>query len=147
MNTEWITNAHEWMVETRHYWIEVLRMVLGVLMLNNGLYFIRNTQEIHAMIEEALPIAPFIVAHYVVVAFLAGGVLLIIGLVTRVAALLHIPILFGAVVCVHGLDVFMGGAEQAEYALLVLFLMIAFFFYGGGRWSMDHQVLRKAEEE
>lgn len=141
------TSVPAWMIQTRHYWIEITRMVLGLLMLNNGVYFIRNSEEMHAMIEEALPIAPFIVAHYVIFAFLVGGILLVLGLLTRVAAIVQIPILLGAVFLVHGFEIFMGGAEQPEYALLVLLLLIVFFFYGGGKWSVDHHLMRRSESE
>ncbi len=141
------TSVQAWMVQTRHYWIEITRMVLGLLMLNNGIYFIRNSEEMHAMIEEALPIAPFIVAHFVIFAFLAGGILLVVGLLTRIAAIVQIPVLLGAVFLVHGLDIFMGGAQQPEYALLVLLLLIVFFFYGGGKWSADHHLMRRSESD
>lgn len=136
----------EWMVEYRHYGIEVLRIVLGLLMFNNGIYFIRNSEIMHAMLEEALPVAPFIAAHVVVFAFLAGGILLMLGLLTRVAAIIQVPILLGAVLFVHGPNIFMGGAQQPEYALLVLLLLIVFFFYGGGKWSVDHHLMRQKQE-
>ena len=141
------TSVPSWMVTNRHYWIELTRIVLGALMFNNGVYFVRNSGEMHRMLEQALPVDPFIVAHIVVVVFLAGGVLLMLGLLTRVAAAAQIPILLGAVFLVHGTDIFLGGANQPEYALLVLLLLIVFFFYGGGKWSMDHYVMRAKEEE
>lgn len=69
------------------------------------------------------------------------------GLLTRLAALVQIPILLGAVLVVH----FQGGllepSQSLEFSVLVLFLLIAFFLYGSGQWSVDYYFfVRKAEE-
>src|SRR5919108_5457928 len=41
-------------------------------------------------------------AWYLIVAHLIGGILIVVGLWTRLAALLNVPIMAGAVVLVHG---------------------------------------------
>ena len=134
-----------WMVETRHYWIELTRIMMGVLIFFKGYTFVQDISGLHVLLEEALPIAPFIVAHYVVFAHLVGGILLVLGLLTRTAALVQIPILLGAVFLVHGSEIFMAGTGEPQYALLILFLLIVFFFYGSGKWSVDHHLMRKEQ--
>lgn len=138
-------NWNEILVKTRHYWIEFLRIVLGVLLFAKGYYFVENLSEIYGIIDANLPVSPFIAAHYVVAAHLAGGMMLIFGLLTRIAAAIQIPVLVGALVFVHAREVVLGPQESFEYALLILILLVVFFFYGGGKWSADYFIIRKKE--
>lgn len=133
-------------VEYRHYWIEGLRIFFGALLFYRGYYFVENLSEIYALIEETFTIATFFVVHYVVAGHLVGGIMLCLGLLTRFAALIQIPILIGAAFFVHGMGLF-GPATEQEYTLLVLVLLIVFFFYGGGKWSVDHNLMRREEAE
>lgn len=130
-------------VETRHYWIEALRIFTGGLLFYKGFYFVENISEIYAMIEQDTVVPAFVLAHYVVGAHLVGGLMLMFGLLTRLAAAIQIPILLGAVLFVHGRQAILGGSNELEYALLMLVLLIIFFFYGSGKWSVDHRVIRR----
>lgn len=135
-----------WMEGYRYICIEILRMFLGALIFYKGYYFVENISEIYAMIEQTMQISAYIVAHYVVVAHLVGGILLITGLLTRLAAFIQIPVLLGAVIFVHRGEFLMGSGTDLEYALLVLVLLTVFFFYGGGRLSLDYWLLRRKEK-
>jgi uncharacterized membrane protein YphA (DoxX/SURF4 family) len=135
-----------WMESYRYICIEILRMFLGGLIFYKGYYFVENISEIYAMIEQTMQISAYIVAHYVVVAHLVGGILLITGLLTRLAAFIQIPVLLGAVIFVHRGEFLMGSGTDLEYALLVLVLLTVFFFYGGGRLSLDYWLLRRKEK-
>jgi putative oxidoreductase len=132
-------------VETRHYWIEILRIFTGGLLFYQGYFFVENISEVYALIEQSMNISAFIIAHYVVGAHLVGGLMLILGMLTRLAAIVQIPILLGAVIFVHGRSAFLGPGADFEYALLMLILLVVFFFYGAGKWSVDHWVIRRKE--
>jgi len=131
-----------WLVKNRHYSIEILRIFLGVLLCHKGYLFIDNISEFYSLIEENLAINSFVVAHYVVAAHFFGGIMLILGLITRLAVLIQIPVLIGAVFFVHTRDILLVTASELEYSILILVLLIVFLFYGGGKWSLDHQIIR-----
>lgn len=135
-----------WLVKHRHYSIEALRIFLGGLLFFKGYVFVENISEIYDVIEESMQISSFVVSHYVVVAHLIGGLMLAFGLLTRIAVVLQLPVLLGAVFFVHMRDIFMVTASELEYSILVLVLLIVFFFYGGGKLSMDHFMIRKKEK-
>lgn len=135
-----------WMEGYRHICIEILRMFLGGLIFYKGYYFIENISEIYATIEETMQISAYIVAHYVVLAHLVGGIMLIMGLLTRLAAFIQLPVLLGAVIFVHRGEFLLGAGTNLEYALLILVLLTVFFFYGGGRLSLDYWLLRRKEK-
>ena len=86
-----------------------------------------------------------IVGHYVIIAHLVGGLFLAIGLFTRFAALLQIPVLFGAVFFVHRAEGLFTTSQNLEFSILVLFLLILIFFYGPGVLSLDRVFFKKTE--
>lgn len=65
---------------------------------------------------------------------LLGGFFLMVGLMTRLAALIQLPILIGAIIFVQK-----GGLSASEMwlAILTLLLLIFFLFEGGGPVSLD----------
>lgn len=83
------------------------------------------------------------VMHYVALAHLFGGALLAIGLITRIAALVQLPILIGAVFFVHVEEGLLATGQSLEFSALVLFLLIVVFLFGPGRWSADRYVFER----
>jgi uncharacterized membrane protein YphA (DoxX/SURF4 family) len=62
-----------------------------------------------------------------------GGVLLIVGFWTRLAAALQLPIMLSAVVMVHWRQ----GFDHVEFPLLVLIATLAIALRGPGRLAID----------
>jgi|AntRauTorcE11898_2_1112593.scaffolds.fasta_scaffold02392_5 uncharacterized membrane protein YphA (DoxX/SURF4 family) len=145
MNTAESSNQKSWLVSNRHYAIEFLRIFLGGLLFIKGYFFIENINEIYGLIEENMQISSFIVAHYVAFAHLVGGLMLAFGLFTRLAALVQLPVLIGAVFFIDTRDAMLATGSQFEYSLMVLVLLLVFLVYGGGKWSVDHQIIRRKE--
>lgn len=75
---------------------------------------------------------------YVITLHIIGGFLLAIGFVTRIAALLQIPVLFGAVFFVHLKQGLFKVEQSFELSMLVLVLLVIFFLFGGGKFSIDN---------
>ncbi|MEX0661833.1 MAG: DoxX family protein [Balneolaceae bacterium] len=136
----------EWLVNHRHYAIEFLRIFLGGLLFIKGYFFIENITEIYSLIEESMQISSFVITHYVAMAHLVGGLMLAFGLLTRLAAFVQLPVLIGAAFFVHDGNIPFVTASEFEYSLVVLILLLVFFVYGGGKWSLDHQIIRKKEK-
>ncbi|NBC26478.1 MAG: DoxX family membrane protein [Bacteroidetes bacterium] len=136
-----------WMTANRHYAIELLRIFLGALLFMKGYFFIENINDIYGLIEENMEYSSFIIAHYVAVAHLVGGLMLAFGLFTRLASIVQLPVLFGAVFLIDSQDTMLTTGSQFEYSLVVLVLLLVFLIYGGGKWSVDHKVIRKDNQE
>lgn len=129
--------------------LDLIRMYLGIGLFFKGIYFLMHIDELSQLMEGAgnLWLAPAVMAHYVIVAHIVGGFLLAIGLLTRAAAIVQIPILMGAVFYVHmSRFIVLGPRQNLEFAALVLFLLMLIFLYGPGRWSLDHYLGRKVPE-
>lgn len=84
---------------------------------------------------------------YISIAHLIGGFLLILGLVTRLAALLQIPILVGAVFFVHFRQGLVTTGQSLELSVLVLILLIIYFLFGSGVLAVDKHIAKKKSGE
>jgi uncharacterized membrane protein YphA (DoxX/SURF4 family) len=134
--------------DKHHYLIpDILRMILGTIIFLKGLYFISHTAELqHTLSQSQFPWLAFGIAHYVAMISLAGGVMIAIGCLTRLACALQIPILLGAVLFVNWNKGIFGGDAELLLSILVLVLLVFYFFYGSGVISADH-ALRSTKPE
>ena len=124
-----------------------IRVFLGFALFIRGLIFIGDQEALMNLIlasgmEWALPNA---LIHYITLAHLGGGLMLLFGLLTRVAALAQIPILFGAVFFIHWQEGLFTAGQSLELAAMVLFLLVLVFLAGPGDLSMDHHFFGKEE--
>jgi uncharacterized membrane protein YphA (DoxX/SURF4 family) len=134
--------------------LDVVRAFLGVALFMRGVMFMKDTNSLAALIDTHVDwFWPVFVAHYVGLAHLAGGALLALGLVTRIAAAAQLPVLLGAVFLVHWQDGLMtvrdglavGGS--LELAALVLVLLAVFSVVGAGPWSVQSFLDERAAEQ
>ncbi|MDQ6609162.1 MAG: DoxX family membrane protein [Bacteroidota bacterium] len=134
--------------DTHHpKYLDILRIVLGMFLCFKGIEFARNTNLLNELMSRQVPFSSFLIiliGHYIVFVHIMGGFLLALGLLTRFACLIQIPILIGAIVFVN--------SDIARYfsiiflSISVLVLLIYFTIIGGGPWSLDH-VFEKQEKQ
>ena len=132
--------------------MDFIRIYLGIALFLKGVYFMQHREELLRLMDSAGSwwFAPAAVAHYIIPAHLFGGVMLALGLLTRIAAAAQLPILLGAVFYVHlprlsGLQFEGGQRQNIELAALVLFLTVLVFLHGSGRLSLDYAIARAAK--
>ena len=137
-----ITSKIEHWADTHHpNWIDFVRIILGLFILYKGILFISDTQALQEIMNQKdLLFFNLGLAHYVAFAHLVGGLLIALGLVTRLAIVFQIPILIGAVFFVNAQEGFLTVANNLEFgiSLIVLILLIVFLIYGSGKISVDH---------
>lgn len=130
---------------------DLLRIYLGVALFVRGALFVSNPARAQALVEQSGDwFAPMLLAHFIGAAHLAGGLLLAIGLATRLAAAVQVPILVGAVFFVHWRDGLLNPSQSLELAGLVLAMLVCYSFCGAGSVSVDARLHRRAaapEEE
>jgi putative oxidoreductase len=130
--------------------IDIIRIYLGIALFWKGIYFAAHITYLIQLMEGAgaLAFAPRAIAHVVIMAHLVGGFFLAVGLITRAAALVQVPVLVMAVFYVNFGKAFgaLQERENLEFSALVLFLLVLISIYGGGRWSVDYVLARKHNE-
>ena len=136
-----------WLDEHRDWCFDLLRVYLGIGLLVKGALFASDPSLLPSLMEGSrLQATPMILTHYVVLAHLCGGLMMAIGLLTRLAALLQLPILIGAVFFVHLQDGLFARSQNLEFSLLVLLLLVLICAHGSGRWSVDHYLFGSKEK-
>lgn len=127
--------------------LDVIRIYLGVGLVVRGALFIGRPEVLLDFLDRSnswfLPLAA---AQYVVAAHLCGGILLMLGLGTRVAAAAQIPPLLGAVLFVHIGEGLLTAGQSLEFAALVLAMLSAFSVFGAGRLSLDAWMAQRNAE-
>ncbi len=128
-----------WLDEYQEIAFELVRIYLGVGLFVRGVLFLYERELFTSLLPETAPfwLGDLSVMTAVALIHIVGGIAITIGLWTRVATLVQIPVLFGAVfLSVSG----MFSADQSfQLSALVLFLLVLVLVCGSGKWSVDHR--------
>jgi uncharacterized membrane protein YphA (DoxX/SURF4 family) len=133
-----LTDSFRRLNANRHLVLDAIRVYLGAGLFFRGLVLLLTDTGLQQLTGGAAPsVTTSGIAFYITTAHLVGGALLVVGLYTRLAALVQLPILIGAVLLVHWQDGLLSANQSLEFSALVLFLMTLVVLFGGGRWSLD----------
>lgn len=127
----------------RHHpkWLDLIRIALGIFLCYKGIDFLRNTSSLISLMKNTSPFSEFmiiLIGHYVTFAHILGGLFLTIGMFTRAACLIQIPVLMGAIVFVNinaTKDAFSPYSELF-LSIIILLLLIYFLIIGNGPLSV-----------
>lgn len=137
-----------WLDSHRDAYMELLRFYLGFGLFIKGIYFLSNPAIITEMLgSKGFSVGLIVIGHYVALAHLLGGFMMAIGLLTRIAALLQLPILVGAVFLIHIQEGLFTKGQNLEFTALVLFALALIIANGSGRFSADYYIFQKKQEE
>lgn len=128
-------------------WLDVIRIVLGVLIFSKGIAIVSNTAALQDLLLQNNTfdfsgMMGSLALHIVGFVHLVGGILITIGLVTRFAAVIQIPILICAVFFVNLTRGFSILNSELWLSILVLLLLVLFWVVGSGPYSVD-QAMKK----
>src|ERR1700735_785502 len=130
--------------DTHHpQWLDVVRILLGAFLCYKGVDFLMNMGSMLDLIRNRMSFGSFtsmLMSNYIAFAHILGGILLILGSLTRFACLIQIPILLGAI--------FVRTEMYRPFAavllpIIILLLLIYFLIIGNGKW----QLLKFSESE
>ncbi len=126
--------------ESKELSMDLLRAYVGIALIGKGIYFIQNLTELFELTSTAVSYGDFIISHYIIFAHIVGGLCIAAGLLTRIAVLANLPILFGAVTFVHLQEGFFTVGQGLEVSMLMFFLLCVTLYHGSGRWSVDYYI-------
>jgi uncharacterized membrane protein YphA (DoxX/SURF4 family) len=142
MNT--LQRLEHWGESHHPLWLEIVRIVLGVFLCYKGVQFAQESTLMTLMIGN-IPFNSFLLlllSHYILFAHIMGGFLLAMGMLTRLAALIQIPILLGAIIFVNLSPGALNQFSELLLSIAVLLLLIYFAIAGSGQWSFDYYMDR-----
>lgn len=125
--------------ETHHsHLLDVIRIILGITLFIKGISFMQDTKILEEILtKNGMNLIAFIGAHYIAMAHFVGGILITMGLLTRLAVAFQLPILLAAVFFVNKISSFSTINSEFFLSLIVFLLLIFFFISGSGHWSVD----------
>ena len=124
--------------DTHHpKWLSIVRIALGIFLFYKGIDFLIHMSELIGMMKSTSfgSFSYVLAGQYVVFAHILGGILLALGLFTRFACLIQIPILLGAVIFVNSNRDLLRPYSALVVSILVLLLLIYFLIVGNGPLS------------
>ena len=137
---KFISENFFWLDNTTSLAYALIRAFLGIALFVRGWILISDPA---AMIELAGEDKIYWWYSYITITHLVGGFLLAIGFFTRLASLLQIPILYGAVFMIHLKQGLLSVGQSLELSVLVLMLLLLYFIFGSGVLSVDNYLKKK----
>jgi putative oxidoreductase len=130
--------------------LDIIRMILGLFLLVKGVVFLNTAPFLRDLFirTQAISLSPAMITvliNYVILVHMIGGVLIFLGLLTRLAALVQLPVVFGAVFFVNILNSFFN--SELWLSVLILALLVIFVIIGSGPLSLDRFLTSIKTEE
>ena len=101
-----------------------IRILTGFLLLIKGFYFVSHSAQLEELIRRTISFSEVnILVYYIGFAHLFGGAFIILGLLTRFAVVLQIPVLIGAVYYNLSPNAFAGNGEIFLSIILLILLI------------------------
>jgi uncharacterized membrane protein YphA (DoxX/SURF4 family) len=119
-------------------WMDIVRIGLGCFLCYKGIAFLSNMSAIPNLLINKISFGSFatmLLVNGIAFAHLLGGFLLILGLLTRFACMLQIPILIGAIVLNTSTGHVFNPFSELSLSIVVLLLLVYFLIVGNGPWS------------
>jgi putative oxidoreductase len=126
-------------------WLDGLRIVLGLLIFSKGIIFISSTavQQDWILQNNTFGFSGLmmvVVIHLVAFAHVIGGLMIMLGLLTRFAVVVQMPILLGAIFFVNATKGLSLLNSELWLSVLVFLLLVLFWIVGSGNFSADNWI-------
>ncbi|MCY1526780.1 hypothetical protein D9M68_618200 [compost metagenome] len=143
-----IQKVEHWGDAHHSKWLDVIRILLGLIIFSKGIALISDTaQQQEILFNKSIfgfsEMMASLAIHIIAFAHLVGGLLITMGLLTRFAVVIQIPILICAILFVNIANGFSALNSELWLSIIVLSLLILFWIIGSGPFSIDQQIKRK----
>jgi uncharacterized membrane protein YphA (DoxX/SURF4 family) len=130
-----------------HYpkWLSFVRIILGLFLVFKGVQFMMGVEKIQTIPGGIDSVLYYVMLfHIVIFVHFVGGIFIAIGLYTRLADIIQIPMIVGALLLVSdpARMVISGGKLDLILSIVVLALLVVFLVFGSGKISIDSRRLK-----
>jgi len=148
-----LAKFQEWTNSHNPKWLALFRVALGAVLLLRGVAFLNEPEKFRTLIiDNGLGNYQDILMMTIPWIHIGGGFLIIIGLFTRFAAFVQIPVIIGAIIFVTSKRGLYKAETDLSLSIIILLLAFVFVVEGSGPLSLanyfkEEQEYEKAEEE
>lgn len=142
-----LTSIGQW--GEKHYpkWLSFIRIALGLFLVYKGVQFMMGVEKIQSIPGGIDSVLYYVMLfHIVIFVHFVGGIFIAIGLYTRLADIIQIPLIIGALLLVSSPArmIVSGGRIDLILSILVLVLLVVFLIFGSGKFSIDSKRYKNA---
>ena len=143
-----LTKIKNWTDDHNPKWLALFRVALGAILLLRGVAFLNNLPELERMIvENNLSEYQSILKNSLPWVHIAGGFLIIIGIFTRFAAFIQIPVLLATIFFITSKNGVFAVETDLSFSILVLVMLLVFVVEGSGTLSLAGYFKEEEEAE
>ena len=143
-----LKNLQDWTSTHNPKWLALFRVALGATLLLRGVSFLNNLPDLEKVIDHNnLTNYKNLLMNSIPWIHIAGGFLIIIGLFTRFAAFIQIPILAGAIFLINSKKGFFTAETDLSLSIIIILLLLVFVVEGSGPLSLASYFKEVEEEE
>ncbi len=126
-----------WTDDHNPKWLALFRVALGAILLLRGVAFLNNLPELERLIvANNLGDYKSTLMNSIPWIHIAGGFLIIIGIFTRFAAFIQIPVLLGALFFITSKNGIFTAETDLSFSIIILLLLVVFVVEGSGPLSL-----------
>jgi putative oxidoreductase len=119
-------------------WLDIIRIALGLFLCYKGVDYLNNMSTMLNLITSKMSFGSFtsmLMSNYIAFAHILGGILLVLGVLTRFACLIQLPILLGAIFFINLSPEMYRPFSELALSILVFLLLVLFLVVGNGKLS------------
>ena len=133
-----IQRFQNWTSSHNPVWLALIRVAVGVSLLLKGVSFLdSNSKELREnILQSSLSMHVDLLANAIPWIHIAGGFLIFLGLFTRFAAFIQIPVLLGAFLFIN-VEKFSARIPDLSFSIILLLLLVVFVVEGSGPISLS----------
>jgi len=143
-----LNKIQDWTSSHNPKWLALFRVALGATLLLRGVSFLNNLPELERLIDHNnMTNYKSLLMNSIPWIHIAGGFLIIVGLFTRFAAIIQIPILLGAIFFINTRQGFFTAETDLSLSVIILLLLLVFAVEGSGTLSLAYYFKESEEED
>ncbi len=136
-----VIQLNKWANSHNNVIIDTARIATGLFLIFKGFQFSFQSQYLEGIFASSSLGSNLFLEHYIAMSHIAGGFLIVVGLLTRWALIAQLPILIGAVL-INFIGVM--SFDNLVQSSLLLISAVFFVFYGSGKLSADYSLKMNA---
>lgn len=139
------TKMSQWGEHHNPRWLSFVRIALGLFLVFKGVQFMMGVEKIQSIPGGIDSVLYYVMLfHIVIFVHFVGGIFIAIGLYTRLADIIQIPMIIGALLLVTdpARMVLTGGHMDLVLSVIILALLLVFLVFGSGKFSIDQRRFR-----
>ena len=145
---DFIYKLEKWGDNHHPNWLTVIRVILGFTISTVTFLYIHDHREVRELMNTGhATLFSSTLAFYMILVGVIGGLLIALGLITRIAVLFQLPVLLFAIISPDLRSGLLFIYSNLPFTILIFLLLLLFFVEGSGRISLDDYIRRHHPED